>query len=83
MRTGNVSPRIGRFKKASTKPTKTSYMQDKLNKLSRTIPAQRPQTQGSTYRPLRVQTDSTAKPTAKTTRNLTKQEIFELRFGSN
>lgn len=60
MRTGNVAPTIGRFKKASTKPTKTSYMKDRLAKLAKTIPAQRPQVEGVTYRQLRVQTNSKA-----------------------
>ena len=60
MRTGNCTPKIGRFKKATTKPRKTSYMQDKLNKLSRVIPAQRPQVQGVTYRPLRTETSAKA-----------------------
>ena len=60
MRTGNVAPTIGRFKKASTKPTKTTYMQDKLAKLAKTCPAQRPQVQGVTHQPLRIETNSKA-----------------------
>ena len=48
-------------------------MQDKLNKLAKVAPAQRPQTTGVTHRQLRIQTDSKARPTPITGRTFTKE----------
>ena len=58
MRSGSVAPRVGRFKKAKAKATKTDYIADKLAKLRKVKPAQRPEVQGATYRPLKVETNA-------------------------
>ena len=62
MRTGDVSPRVGRFKKAKAKATKTDYIKDKLAKLKRVTPAKPNPVEGVTYRPLVIQKDTKARP---------------------
>ena len=63
MRTGQVAPKVGRFKKAKAKATKTDYIKDKLAKLSRVTPAKPNPVEGVTYRRLVIQKDTKARPT--------------------
>ena len=63
MRTGQVAPKVGRFKKAKAKATKTDYIKDKLAKLRKVTPAKPNPVEGVTYRPLVIQKDTKARPT--------------------
>ena len=73
MRTGNVAPKVGHFNEATTKPTKNSDMQDKLNKLANVAPAQRPQTTRIEQRRRRSQSTCTDRTTTMTNRTLPRE----------
>ena len=64
MRAADVAPRVGRFKKAKAKATKTDYIKDKLAKLKRVAPAKPNPVEGiSGPARLVIQRDTKARPT--------------------